>query len=81
MSFFVYILENSEGRFYIGQTSDLALRLEHHNSGQVRWTKSRGPWELAYSEEYSTRQEAMAREKGLKALKSNEALRRLVAQG
>ena len=80
MPFFVYILLNPEGRFYIGQTADVKLRLKRHNSGQVRWTKSRGPWEVVYSEEYPTRLEAMAKEKGLKALKSKEALRRLVAQ-
>ena len=80
MPYFVYILRNPEGRFYIGQSSNLALRLERHNGGDVTWTKSRGPWELAYSEEYATRQEAMAREKALKGLKSKAALRRLIAQ-
>ena len=29
--FWVYILENSLGKFYIGQTLDLPTRLEHHN--------------------------------------------------
>jgi len=29
--FFVYILENAEGRFYIGHTDDLAVRLINHN--------------------------------------------------
>ncbi len=59
MSFFVYVLRNAEGRFYIGQTSDLQRRLQRHNEGRVFWTKSRGPWELAYSEPFETRAEAM----------------------
>ena len=29
--YFVYILENSSGRFYIGQTDNLARRLSQHN--------------------------------------------------
>ena len=80
MSFFVYILRNSTDRFYIGHTSDLELRLRRHNEGKVRWTKSHGPWRVAYSEEFWTRAQAMAREKGLKSLKSKEAFRRLTAQ-
>jgi putative endonuclease len=80
MPFFVYVLQNSDGRFYIGQTSDVELRLQRHNEGRVFWTKGRGPWGLVYSEEFGTRSEAMAKEKGLKALKSKEELRKLIAQ-
>ena len=80
MSYFTYILENPEGRFYIGQTSDLELRLKRHNEGRVFWTKSRGPWSLAYWSEFSARSEAMAREKALEALRSKRSLRELVAQ-
>ncbi len=80
MAFFAYILGNLEGRFYIGQTSDLELRLQRHNEGRVFWTKSRGPWSLVYAEEFPSRSEAIAREKELKALKSKEELRKLMAQ-
>ena len=80
MPFFVYVLQNLDGRFYIGQTSNLELRLERHNEGSVIWTKGRGPWGLVYSEEFPTRSEAMVREKVMKALKSKEELRKLIAQ-
>ena len=72
MSFFVYILKNPEGRLYIGQTSDLQLRLQGHNEGRVFWTKSRGPWKLVHSEVFETRSEAMAQERRLKSLKALE---------
>ncbi len=78
--YFVYIIRNSEGRYYIGQTSDVALRLQRHNNGAVFWTKSRGPWELVYTQGFETRSEAMAEERRLKALKSKEALANLVTQ-
>ena len=79
MAFFVYILRNPEGRFYIGQTSDLESRLPRHTDGKVTWTKSSGPWSLVHSEEFHTRSAAMAREKEPKAFKSNEVLRKLIA--
>ena len=80
MPFFVYILRNPEGRFYIGQTSDLALRLQRHDEGRVFWTKSRGPWEIVYSEQFEARSNAMIQEHRLKALKSKQALAAYIAQ-
>jgi predicted GIY-YIG superfamily endonuclease len=29
--FRVYILENPDGRFYVGQSDDLAVRMRNHN--------------------------------------------------
>ena len=46
----VYVIQNSEGRFYIGMTTDLDQRLSDHNDGVSRWTKYRGPWRLIWSE-------------------------------
>jgi len=80
MSFYVYILRNLEGRHYIGQTSDLTLRLQRHNDGKVFWTKSRGPWKVVYSQAFQTRSEAIAEEKRLKALKSSFELEKIIAQ-
>ncbi|MPZ24646.1 MAG: hypothetical protein GEU28_14200 [Dehalococcoidia bacterium] len=46
------VLRNPAGRLYVGQTSDLTRRLQQHLSGESRWTSSRGPWSLVYSEEF-----------------------------
>jgi DNA-binding response OmpR family regulator len=35
----VYVIQNAEGRFYIGMTTDLEQRLQDHNSGISKWTK------------------------------------------
>ena len=59
MVYSVYILRNTEGRLYIGQTSDLELRLRRHNEGKAFWTKGRGPWQLIHSENFTTRSAAM----------------------
>ncbi|PYK85700.1 MAG: hypothetical protein DMF47_09315 [Verrucomicrobia bacterium] len=44
----VYVLQNHAGRSYVGLTNDLARRIEQHNSGKSRWTKSKGPWSLVW---------------------------------
>ncbi len=44
----VYVLQNREGRFYVGLSDDIEKRRAQHNSGGSRWTKTRGPWTLAW---------------------------------
>jgi putative endonuclease len=44
----VYILQNPEGRFYIGLTDDVARRLQQHNDGESQWMKGRGPWRVVW---------------------------------
>jgi hypothetical protein len=41
--YFVYILQNPEGRYYIGLSDNLVRRLEQHNLGVSKWTRGRGP--------------------------------------
>lgn len=58
---------------YIGSSSDVDKRLKEHNSGSVRSTKSRLPYELIYKEEYATISIARRREKELKLSRSKKA--------
>jgi len=44
--YYVYILECSDSRTYIGCTDDLKDRIDRHNKGQVPATKSRLPIKL-----------------------------------
>lgn len=63
MSYFVYILGCSDGTLYTGYTNSLEKRLLEHNRGTgAKYTKSRRPCKLLYSEEFETRSEAMKRE-------------------
>jgi putative endonuclease len=76
--YYTYILKSlSSERYYIGQTSDLELRLNRHNENLVKSAKNRGPWEIVYFEEYETRSEAMQRERYLKSLKSRKSIEEL----
>ena len=46
--YFVYVLRNATGKYYIGITEDVAGRLEQHNSGCSKWTSRFKPWELTW---------------------------------
>jgi putative endonuclease len=64
----VYVLlSKSTGKHYTGQTDNLQIRFNAHNTGLARYTHGRGPWDLVYFEELPTRRLAMAREKFLKS--------------
>jgi len=67
--FYAYILKSQTfGTHYYGSTEDLNKRLIDHNSGKVKYTKSRRPWFMHYSEAYDTRSEAYKREKFFKSI-------------
>jgi putative endonuclease len=66
----VYVIYNkSADKFYIGQTVNLNDRIKLHNTKAFNSYTSRfdGEWQLIYSEEVGTRQEALKREKQLKS--------------
>ena len=70
--FVVYVLvSESTGRRYIGQTDDLDRRVAEHNDPEHNprkfTSRNAGPWVVVHFEEFSTRAEAMAREKWLKS--------------
>jgi len=77
--FWVYILENPDGRFYVGQTDDLPRRVARHNDptrDKTHYTAKHGPWELVYSEPHATRSDAMQRERFIKSRKSSAWIRK-----
>ena len=85
MSYCVYVLVNACGGTYVGQTSDLARRLAQHNDPANHLsmhTKRRpGPWILLHVESFSTRADAMRREKELKSGKGRDFISHLKAGG
>jgi putative endonuclease len=79
MKFTVYILQSEkDGSFYIGFTSNLEQRLSYHNAGKSRYTSRKIPWKLVYTEEFSTRSEAMKRERFLKQQRNRVFYERLI---
>ena len=67
MSFWVYVLQCADGRYYTGHTDDLARRLaEHQTSGYSDFTSRRRPVRLVWQEEFQTRAEALTAEVQIK---------------
>ncbi|MCH8880279.1 MAG: GIY-YIG nuclease family protein [Planctomycetes bacterium] len=78
MPFHVYILQNHVGKFYTGHTDDLTRRLGEHNSADgplTKYTLKNGPSRLVWSEQHTTRSEAIGRERQIKAMKSARWIR------
>ena len=77
--FTVYVLKNGDGKIYIGQTNDLVRRIEQHNRKPKRgYTKNNGPFSVVWCEIFSTRAEAMRREKNLKSGQGREWLKKIL---
>jgi len=64
--FYVYLLENKEGKIYVGYSHDLKARLKRHNRGGAKFTTQHRPWKLVYYEAYLSEGDARRREKTLK---------------
>lgn len=66
---YTYILKCNDGTLYTGWTNNLEKRLKDHNDGKgAKYTKTRRPVELAYYEEFESKEEAMKREYAIKQL-------------
>jgi len=82
--FWVYILQNPKGCFYIGHTDDLVVRVANHNRKDKtlgKFTRKNGPWILVWSEQYPDRSEAMRRERQIKSWKSAKRIRTALLGG
>lgn len=67
MAFYTYILQCSDGSFYIGHTENLENRIAQHQSGCFTgYTYKRRPVELMWSENFPSRIEALDAEKQIK---------------
>ena len=66
--YFTYVIRSQkDGLLYIGYTENLDKRILEHNSGKVKSTKYRIPFELVYYESCREQADALHREKYLKS--------------
>lgn len=76
--FWVCILHCGDGSCYTGHTDELERRLAHHEAGAIPgcFTYKRRPLRLVYSQEFPTREEALAAERQIKgwSRKKKEAM-------
>ncbi|MEN1679940.1 MAG: GIY-YIG nuclease family protein [Planctomycetota bacterium] len=78
------MLENAEGRLYVGQTDDLIRRVAQHNDADAptsKFTAKHGPRRLVWSEEHPDRSSAVRRERQIKRMKSARWIRENLLRG
>ena len=79
MAYHVYIIESlKDGTYYVGSTQNLTERLERHNQGRSKYTKTKRPWKIVFYEKHPDRSSAFIREKEIKSRKSKSYIEALV---
>ena len=69
MPYYVYILLCKDGSYYTGFAKDLKRRVEQHKKRQgAQYTRMHEPEKIVYVEEFSSRSEALKREREIKSL-------------
>ncbi len=79
MTFWAYMVRCADDSYYTGHTDDLERRIGQHNLGEVAgYTQTRRPVELMWSQDFPSRQEALAAEFQVKgwSRRKKEALSR-----
>ena len=80
MSFWVYILRCNDASYYTGHTDNLEQRVGQHTSGTFAtcYTYTRRPVQLVFSQDFATREQALAAEQQIKgwSRKKKEAMMR-----
>ncbi len=79
MTFYTYILYSvQKDRYYIGSTGDdLNERLRRHNTNHKGFTGTASDWTYFHLEEFSSKDEAVKREKEIKSMKSRRYIESL----
>ena len=77
-TYYIYILQCSDGSYYTGVTNDVEKRFYEHQEGLIEWcyTHNKRPVKLMYVEDFTDIVEAISREKQIKGWtrKKKEAL-------
>ncbi len=74
--YFIYMLLCNDETIYTGITNDIARRVLDHNTSlrAAKYTRSRRPVHLVYTEEVRTKGEALKREAVLKKMTRDQKL-------
>ncbi len=69
MPYYCYIVECADGTYYTGWSTDPARRAKAHNSGKgARYTRTRRPVRLVYTEAQPDKSTALKRERAIKTM-------------
>ena len=80
MAAYCYILFSVKlNKYYIGSTPDIERRLEEHNRGKEKFTRTGVPWKLVYKEIFDDLKLARQREAHIKKMKSRKFIESLIS--
>ena len=72
---YLYVLRCADGSLYTGITTDVERRFAVHQSGKgAKYTRGRGPLEIAYQEVCADHSDALKREYAFKQLSREQKL-------
>ena len=75
----LYILySESFDRYYVEYTNDIERRIAEHNRKKGKFTDAGIPWKLVHYELFSTKKEAMDRERLIKSKKSKSFILEII---
>ena len=76
---FMYILYSAKlDKYYVGACIDFRRRFYEHNIGHSKFTSLGVPWELKFTKEFPTLQEAKQYELKIKKMKSRKYVESLI---
>ena len=79
MPAYTYILYSEKlNKYYVGSTTDITPRLEDHNRGKEKFTKTGCPWVIVYTEIFTELLDARRREASIKKQKSRKYIEALI---
>jgi len=71
--YYVYIAECADATYYTGYTVDIESRARTHNEGKgAKYTRSRLPVKIVYTEAFASKSDAMKREAAIKRMSRSE---------
>ena len=77
--YFTYILYSETiGKYYIGSCENVQERLKRHLSNHAGYTAKAKDWIIVHQEPFSTKSDALGREKEIKAWKSAKRIQKLI---
>ena len=79
MDFIVYLLFSElKNKYYVGFTSDIEGRIKRHNQKSNGFNGAVNDWQFIYTENYSSKEKALEREKKIKSWKSKIKIEELI---
>jgi len=80
LSYYLYILKSHNGyKYYTGISSDPNRRLLYHNTIEKGFTARYRPWEIVFTIEMKSKEDALKAEKKIKRMKSKVFIEKIIA--